>query len=146
MTRIKMVGLALVACCAMAFMASSAVAAGPVFFGKAEVGKTVANVAFTGTLGAAFLEGKGGTKITCTGGTANGEITGATTTANNLTDFTGCETSGVECHNAGAKEIITKVLQARSVTSPRRYRRSGSLTKLKKKAENSLNSRAPVAP
>jgi hypothetical protein len=104
-----MVALALVAVSAMAF--ASTASANPEFFGKAAVGSTVGTVAFTGTLGAAFLEGVSGTKITCTAGTATGEITGATTSANNVTKFTGCETNGVECHNAGAKEIVTKNLQ-----------------------------------
>jgi len=109
MKRIRMVALTLVAVSAMAF--ASTASANPEFFGKAAVGAKVGTVAFTGTLGAAFLEGVAGTKITCTAGTATGEITGATTSANNITDFTGCETNGVECHNAGAKEIITKNLK-----------------------------------
>jgi hypothetical protein len=109
MKRIRMVALALVAVSALAF-AATASATAPVFFGKAEVGKTVGNVAFTGTLGAAFLESVGGTKISCTAGTATGEVTGATKTENNLTKFTGCTTSEVECHNAAANEIVTKTL------------------------------------
>lgn len=121
MKRIRMVALALVAVSALAF-AATASAAAPVFFGKAEVGKTVANVSFTGTLGAAFLEAKAGTKISCTAGTATGEVTGPTTTENNVTKFTGCTTSEVECHNAGANEIVTKTLAgslgAVSATAP----------------------------
>jgi len=108
MKRITM-SLALVAVSAMAFAASAS--ASPVFFGKAAVGGTVGSVKFTGTLGAAFLEAKAGTKITCTAGTAVGEVTGPITSKNNITKFTGCETSGVECHNGAANEIDTKTLE-----------------------------------
>lgn len=111
MKRIKIVGLALVAVLAMSIVASSASAAGPVFYTKATVGTTAANVPFTGTLGAAFLEGKGGTKITCKAGSAIGEVTGPTTTKGNVTKFTGCETGGVPCENAAAGEIVTNTLQ-----------------------------------
>jgi hypothetical protein len=120
MKRIRMVALALVAVSALAFSATAS--ANPEFFGKAAVGAKVANVNFTGTLGAAFLEGVGGTKITCKAGTAIGEVTGATTTAKNKTNFTGCEVGGVPCQNAGAGEINTKslagVLGGVTATSP----------------------------
>jgi hypothetical protein len=105
-----MVGLALVAAFAFAALAGSASAAAPVFYTKAAIGEKGPAVSFTGTLGPAFLEGAGGTKITCTAGTATGEANGATTTANNVTKFTGCETGGVPCENAAAKEIDTKIL------------------------------------
>jgi hypothetical protein len=108
MKRIRMVALALVAVSALAFAATAS--ANPEFFGKAAVGAKVSNVAFTGALGAAFLEGQGGTKITCKAGTATGEVTGATTTAKNVTEFTGCEVGGVPCENAGPGVINTKVL------------------------------------
>jgi hypothetical protein len=109
MKRIRMVAVALVAVSAMAFATTAS--ANPTFFGKAAIGSTVGTVNFTGTLGAAFLEGVSGTKITCLAGTATGEVTGATTSANNVTKFTGCETNGVECHNAAANEIVTKTLK-----------------------------------
>ena len=108
--RVGIVGIVLAMTIALAGLGSSA-SANPVFFGKAAVGSTVKTVAFSGTLGAAFLEGVSGSKITCLAGTAEGEITGATTSANNVTKFTGCETNGVECHNAGVKEIVTKNLK-----------------------------------
>ncbi|HEX5224114.1 MAG TPA: hypothetical protein VFW29_03185 [Solirubrobacteraceae bacterium] len=107
--RFGIAGAVLAVTIAVAALASSA-SASPVFFGKAAVGSTVAPVKFTGTLGAAFLEAKAGTKITCTAGTSTGEVTGPTTGKNGVTKFTGCETSGVECHNAAANEIDTKVL------------------------------------
>jgi hypothetical protein len=106
-----MVGLALVAAFAFAALAGSATAAGPVFYTKAAIGEAGKAVSFSGTLGPAFLEGKGGTKITCKAGKASGEATGATTTENNVTEFTGCETSGVPCENSGAGIIDTKVLK-----------------------------------
>jgi hypothetical protein len=107
--RVGIVGVVLAMTIALAGLGSSA-SANPVFFGKAAVGSKVATVAFSGTLGAAFLEGVSGTKITCTAGTSTGEVTGPIEGKNGVTKFTGCETNGVECHNAGAKEIDTKVL------------------------------------
>jgi len=103
-----MVALALVAVSAMAFATTASAA--PEFFGKAAVGSTVGNVTFSGALGAAFLESVTGTKISCTAGTATGEVNGPTSTVNNVTKFTGCTTSEVECHNAAANEIVTKTL------------------------------------
>jgi hypothetical protein len=111
MKRMRIVGLALVAVLAMtALAASSASAYPPEFYTKAAVGTTAPSVAFTGTLGAAFLEGKSGTKITCKAGTAVGEVVSNTKTENNVTKFTGCETSGVPCENAAAGEIDTNTL------------------------------------
>jgi len=103
MKRISMVGLALVAI--FAFSVASASAAQPVFYGVQEIGGTVGHVKIEGGLGPAFLEGKTSkAKITCTGGTASGEITGPTKTVANITAFTGCESSGLKCESAGAGE------------------------------------------
>jgi hypothetical protein len=103
MTRIKLAAACLAAFFVV-FVASSS-AAQPVFYGVAEVGGTVSTVKFSGTLGAAFLEGKTSkSKITCTGGTATGEVTGPTTGTNGVTAFTGCETSGLKCESTGAGE------------------------------------------
>jgi hypothetical protein len=100
MKRISMVALALAA--VFAFGAVSASANQPVFYGVAEVGKTVAAQKISGTLGAAFLEGKTSkSQITCTGGTATGEITSATKAVNQVTTFTGCEASGLKCNSTG---------------------------------------------
>src|SRR6185312_4308531 len=53
-------------------------------------------------LGAAFLEGKTSkAKITCTAGTATGEVTGPTTGKNGITTFTGCQTSELPCNSTG---------------------------------------------
>jgi len=111
MKRIRIVGLCLVAVFAISIAASSASAA-PVFYTKAGIGEVGKAVPFTGTLGAAFLEGANGSKITCTGGTATGEVTGPTTAKKNITTFVGCETQGFKCES-GATEgvIVTKVLQ-----------------------------------
>jgi hypothetical protein len=112
MKRIRIMGLCLVAVFAMSALASSASAA-PVFYSKAAIGSVVPPVPFTGTLGAAFLEGSvSKSKITCVGGTATGEATGPTTTKNNVTTFTGCETGGIKCQS-GATEgvIVTKALE-----------------------------------
>jgi hypothetical protein len=111
MKRIRISALAVIGVLALTALASSASAAQPVFFTKAAVGTTAPPVPFTGTLGAAFLEGKGGTKITCKAGTATGEVTSETTTENNVTTFTGCESSGFPCENAGAGTIVTDTLK-----------------------------------
>jgi len=110
MKRISMVALAAVAI--FAFSVASASANQPVFYGVAEIGKTVAAQKISGTLGAAFLEGKSSkAKISCSAGTATGEITGNTKTTNNVTTFTGCETGGLPC-KSGATEgtIVTAAL------------------------------------
>jgi hypothetical protein len=127
MKRIRITGLCLVALVAMSFAASSASAAGPVFYTKAEVGGTApSKIPFTATLGAAFLEAKETkSKISCSDvvnaekgvtkpGTAVGETTGPKTTENNVTTFTGCESSGLKCKSATATEegvIITEKLK-----------------------------------
>jgi len=110
MKRIRLVALALVAVFAMTALAASASAATPEFYTKATVGTTAPAVPFTGVLGAAFLEGKSGTKITCKAGSATGEATGPQETKNNKTTFTGCESSGFPCENAGAGTITTVTL------------------------------------
>jgi hypothetical protein len=92
-------------------MAAASASAEPEFLTKAVVveGEKIPEA---GTLGAAFLEGASGTKITCTGGTSKGEVTGPRTTKNNVATFTGCESSGFKCES-GATEgvIVTKVLE-----------------------------------
>jgi hypothetical protein len=114
MKRMRIVGLALVALVAMGIAAGSA-SAEPVFFGKAEVGKSVSNIKFEGTGATAFLEGKTSKlKIECKANTATGEVNGPTSTAKNLTKFTNCEIAGLalpcETKGAAAKEIVTNNL------------------------------------
>jgi len=112
MKRMRMMGLLLVVVFAFSVAASSASAA-PVFYTKVVMGGTAsAPVTFTGTLGPAFLEGEiSKTKIECSSGTANGEVTSSTLTKKNITKFTGCKTGSFPCENAGAGEIVTKSLE-----------------------------------
>jgi len=112
MKRMTIVGLCVTALFAVSVASASATQ--PVFYGVAEIGKTVGTVKISGTLGAAFLEGKTSKgQITCTGGTATGEITSTTKTVNNITKFTGCETSGLKCNSTGkgTGEIDTSALE-----------------------------------
>ena len=116
MKRIRITGLCLVAVFALSLsLVASASAAQPVFYGVAEIGQKVEPpIKISGTLGAAFLEGKNSkAKIECTGGTATGEITGPTSSANNVTTFTGCLTAGLKCESAGQAEgvIVTAALE-----------------------------------
>jgi hypothetical protein len=63
----------------------------------------------TGTL--ATLETVTGTKITCKAEkNENAEFSGEKSVAKIVADFTGCETGGIECSNAGPGEIITNSL------------------------------------
>jgi hypothetical protein len=115
MTRIKIMGLCLVAVCAMAAFATSFASAAPEFYGKAAVGTSVGTVKFTATSATAFLEGKTSKlKIQCTASSGGGEATSATQTLNNTTNFTNCEVFGASlpCESAGAaaKEIRTNKL------------------------------------
>jgi hypothetical protein len=88
-------------------------AGGPQFYTKTAVGTIAAPVPFTGTLGAAFVEGAvSKAKIECTGGTATGEVTDATTIKGNATTFTGCKTGGLACESGATEGVIqTKVLE-----------------------------------
>jgi hypothetical protein len=111
MRHIRFMGLCLAALFAVCAMAAASASAEPEFLTKTVVveGEKIPEA---GTLGAAFLEGASGTKITCTGGTSKGEVTGPRTTKNNVATFTGCESSGFKCES-GATEgvIVTKVLE-----------------------------------
>lgn len=113
MKRIRIVGLALVAVFALSVFAASASALEPVFYTKVEYGQTAnTHIKFTGTLGAAFLEGQvSKTKIECVKGTATGEVTGPKTTENNVTLFKECQTGGIPCKNQGSNEILVKTLK-----------------------------------
>jgi len=106
MKRISMVVLALAA--VFAFSVGSASAAQPVFYGVAELGGTPElPQKISGTLGAAFLEGKESkAKISCSAGTATGEITSSTKTSKNVTTFTGCETGGLPCKSGATEGVI----------------------------------------
>jgi hypothetical protein len=138
MKRMRVIGLCLVAAFAIsAVMAGSASAAAPSFgrclaqkggkyenSGCTKEAKEVAKQKFewtptilkktfkahmTGTL--ATLETVTGTKITCKAEKNSGaEYSGEKSVSKIVADFTGCETGGIECSNAGAGEIITSSL------------------------------------
>jgi hypothetical protein len=114
MKRIRIMGLCLVAAFALSALAASFATAEPVFVTKAVVGGTAAShIPQAGTLGAAFLEGSvSHSKITCTGGTSTGEVTGPKTVGKNVATFTGCESGGLKCESSPTPEgvIITKNL------------------------------------
>jgi hypothetical protein len=115
MTRIKTMGLCLVAVFAMAAFATSFASAAPEFYGKAAIGSSVGNIAFTATSATAFLEGKTSKlKIQCTASSGGGKTSGATKTIENKTNFTSCEVAGAalpcESSGAAAKEIRTNNL------------------------------------
>jgi hypothetical protein len=114
MKRIRIMGLCLVAAFAMSALVSAAASAEPVFLTKTVVAEGV-KIPIAGTLGAAFLEGKSGSKITCTGGTSTGEVTGPQTSKKNVTTFTGCLTGEFKCESAGQAEgvIVTNALEAK---------------------------------
>ena len=127
MKRMRSIALCMVAALAMSLAAVSVASAAtqPVYYGIAEVGKTVTAKKLSGTLGIAFLEGKTSkAKIECKKGTATGEINSATTTVNNVTTFTECAVSGLPCKSAGQPEgtIQTAALEgetgAASATLP----------------------------
>ncbi len=102
-TRIRMIGLALVAVFAMgAIVASAASAALPE--------QLPATGTFTGTSGASTFETKSGEKVKCTSDTIAGEITGAKTSKSKIT-FKGCEAFGLKCNSSGAAsgEIVLNV-------------------------------------
>jgi hypothetical protein len=105
----------LVAICVIAVLGalSSTAAAEPVFLTKSVVGEAVSSVPFAGTVGASYLEGKASkAKITCTGGSATGEVTGAQSATNIVLKLTGCETAGCKVHTEGLPEgeVESKVL------------------------------------
>jgi hypothetical protein len=105
------------ALCVLAVLGASAVVASaasaePVFLTKTVVAEG-AKIPFTATLSAAFLEGsQSKTKISCTGGSGGGEVTGPKSVRNDVTTFTGCESSGLKCESATTEgTIVTKALQ-----------------------------------
>jgi len=102
-TRIRMIGLALVAMFAMsAIVASAASAALPE--------QVPATGKFTGTSGASTFETLKEEKVKCTSDAITGEITGAKSSKATIT-FKGCEGLGLKCNSegAGSGEIVLKV-------------------------------------
>jgi hypothetical protein len=115
MTRIKSLGLCLVAALALGAMTASFAQAEtpPEFFTKAAIGSVAPEVKETNTLGVAFLEGHTSkAKIECKKGAGSAVVSGAKSTKEALTNFQECEvaTVGLPCENHGSKEIETKDL------------------------------------
>ena len=102
-TRIRMIGLALVAVFAMAAIVASAASA-------ALPEQVPAAGKFTGTSGASTFETKSGEKVKCSSDAIAGEITGAKTSKSTIT-FKGCEAFGLKCNSSGAGsgEIVLNV-------------------------------------
>jgi hypothetical protein len=104
--------LAVVACIALLALIAGPAAASPVFYTKVVVTGVGAPVNFTGTLGAAFIEGRvSKSKWECSAGTTSGEASGATTVSAMVIDFTGCKLGGFSCENRPTEgEVVTKAL------------------------------------
>jgi hypothetical protein len=108
MTRIRIIGLALVAVVALSAFASASAFAAPEFKGEG----AVAGTTFTSTSGAGKMEGT--ETIKCSASTSSGEITSATTVGKVVVTFTGCEDKGKKCKSssgAAAGEIKTVSLK-----------------------------------
>jgi hypothetical protein len=116
MKRIKMLALSVVAVFALTAIAASIAQAEPEFYTKSAIGVAGAAQKFTATDAAAsFLEGSvSKLKIECKKASGSGELTGAKTSAKNVTNFKECEiaTLNLPCENAGpgTKEINTESL------------------------------------
>jgi len=117
MTRIKTLGLSLVAAFALSAIGASLAQAEtpPEFYSKGAVGSTVGNVKESDTLGISFLEGHTSkAKIECATGSGSAVVDGAKSTKEALTLFKTCEIKSISvpCENkgAGSKEIETKNL------------------------------------
>jgi hypothetical protein len=120
MKRIRMMGLCLVAAIAVSVAGVSAASAAEFTTKTGWPGGTPPPVVIHSVLGSGYLEATSGlgSRISCTGGVADGEVTGAKTIENNKTTFKGCTTviSGTTypCENppyTGGGEIKTKVLK-----------------------------------
>jgi hypothetical protein len=107
MKYMKMIGLALLAVCAITAVATATASAALPEFSK--TGATVTGEAVGGTT----FETKGGTKVACTGGsTSTGKIASEKTITGMKIAFTGCKSSGFACTTEKAKEgeLITNAV------------------------------------
>jgi hypothetical protein len=111
MRAIRIVGVCLFAGLGAGSVLASAASAEPEFLTKTVVAEG-AKLPFTATLGAAFLEGsESKSKISCSGGSGQGEVTGPKSVKNDITTFTGCESSSLKCESATTEgTIVTKTL------------------------------------
>jgi hypothetical protein len=102
-TRIRTVGLALMAVFAMsAIVASAASAALPE--------QVPGTGLISGTSGASTFETKSGEKVKCSSSSVMGDLTGAKTSSSKIV-FKGCEAFGFKCNSSGAAsgEIVLNV-------------------------------------
>jgi hypothetical protein len=90
-------------------------AVGPRFFSKAAIGGVAPRVPFTGTIGATSLETTGKAKLTCSGGSTTGEVSGPVTATGMLVRLTGCETSGLKCQSSGQPEGTVQTFELAGV-------------------------------
>jgi hypothetical protein len=103
--------LAGLACLALLSVASASAA--PVFYTKVAIGEKSTTVTFTGTVGAALLEGATSKeKLTCTSGETLGAVTGPTSVSSMFIELFGCKMNGFLCASTGSSEglLLTKVL------------------------------------
>lgn len=101
MTRIKSIGLVLVAVAVMSAVAVASASAEPPE-ADAKGGKEVIKTGFTIKSEKSKLEAKGGAKITCTEDSGSGKLTGPQTGEAKI-KFTGCEAAlGGKCNTGGA--------------------------------------------
>lgn len=104
MKRYRIIGVVLLAVCAVSAVASAnASAALPEFLptsGVKIIGKATSK---------AILQTVAGTKVECSGGSSEGEISGAKTVTKVKITFTGCKASGFACETekAGKETIVT---------------------------------------
>ena len=137
MSRLKLIGLCLVAVLASGSLAAASAWAEPPEIGRCVShagGKYTNNVCtklakgkkvgsfewesgavknkFSGTGGAGTLETTAGAEVTCKTEASHGEFTSSKTVGNVAVSFTGCESGGYKCDTVGAKEgeIVTNPL------------------------------------
>jgi hypothetical protein len=112
MRAIRIAGLCLLAGLGASALGASTAGAEPEFLTKAVVTEG-SKIPFAATVGAAFLEGsKSKSKISCSGGTGSGEVTGPKSVRNDVTNFTGCASGELPCESGTTSGlIVTKALQ-----------------------------------
>jgi hypothetical protein len=90
--------LAGIACLALVGFASQVASASPMFYTKAAIGEKGTTVTFTGTIGAALLEGAGSKeKMECESGSTSGDVVGPTETNSMFLELSGCALNGFLC-------------------------------------------------
>src|SRR4051794_24068682 len=106
MRAIRIAAMCLLAGLGASALGTSTAAAEPEFLTKAVVTEG-SKIPFAATVGAAFLEGsKSKSKISCTGGTGSGEVTGPKSVRNDVTSFTGGVSSELPCQSGTSSGVI----------------------------------------